>query len=88
MGGVHFVRFAAIDWSGAKGRSHRGIALAICEAGEAAPALVPPPGRHWSRAHGYRGWVSLEWERTWYPQVAPVEEILPGAAAWVRRFGA
>ncbi|MEV4217871.1 TIM barrel protein [Nonomuraea sp. NPDC049725] len=40
------------------------------------------------RAHGYRGWVSLEWERTWYPQVAPVEEILPGAAAWVRRFGA
>ncbi|WP_063780793.1 sugar phosphate isomerase/epimerase family protein [Nonomuraea sp. SBT364] len=40
------------------------------------------------RGHGYRGWVSLEWERTWYPQVAPVEEILPGAAAWVRRFGA
>jgi len=40
------------------------------------------------RAAGYRGWVSLEWERTWYPQVAPVEEILPGAAAWVRRFGA
>ncbi|TXK39541.1 sugar phosphate isomerase/epimerase [Nonomuraea sp. C10] len=39
------------------------------------------------RAAGYRGWVSLEWERTWYPQVAPVEEILPGAAAWVRRFG-
>ncbi|MEU4695960.1 sugar phosphate isomerase/epimerase family protein [Nonomuraea dietziae] len=37
------------------------------------------------RAHGYDGWVSLEWERTWYPQVAPVEEILPGAAAWVRR---
>ncbi|MFG1942848.1 sugar phosphate isomerase/epimerase family protein [Nonomuraea sp. NPDC048826] len=40
------------------------------------------------RAAGYRGWVSLEWERTWYPQVAPVEEILPGAAVWVRRFGA
>ncbi|MER6948036.1 TIM barrel protein [Nonomuraea sp. NPDC000554] len=35
---------------------------------------------------GYDGWVSLEWERTWYPQVAPVEEILPGASAWVRRF--
>ncbi|MFG1683166.1 sugar phosphate isomerase/epimerase family protein [Nonomuraea sp. NPDC049269] len=38
------------------------------------------------RAWGYSGWVSLEWERTWYPQVAPVEEILPGAAEWVRRF--
>lgn len=37
---------------------------------------------------GYDGWVSLEWERTWYPQVAPVEEILPGAADWVRRFTA
>ncbi|NUS02549.1 MAG: sugar phosphate isomerase/epimerase [Nonomuraea sp.] len=40
------------------------------------------------RAAGYDGWVSLEWERTWYPQVAPVEEILPGAAAWVGRFTA
>ncbi|MFC5829079.1 sugar phosphate isomerase/epimerase family protein [Nonomuraea insulae] len=38
------------------------------------------------RAAGYDGWVSLEWERTWYPQVAPVEEVLPGAAEWVRRF--
>ncbi|MEV4169701.1 sugar phosphate isomerase/epimerase [Nonomuraea sp. NPDC049709] len=38
------------------------------------------------RGAGYDGWVSLEWERTWYPQVAPVEEILPGAAEWVRRF--
>ncbi|MGW0806368.1 sugar phosphate isomerase/epimerase family protein [Nonomuraea sp. NPDC002799] len=40
------------------------------------------------RETGYTGWVSLEWERTWYPQVAPVEEILPGAADWVRRFTA
>lgn len=40
------------------------------------------------RAAGYDGWVSLEWERTWYPQVEPVEEILPGAADWVRRFTA
>ncbi|GAA2204139.1 sugar phosphate isomerase/epimerase [Nonomuraea monospora] len=37
-------------------------------------------------AAGFGGWVSLEWERTWYPQVAPVEEILPGATEWVRRF--
>lgn len=43
-----FERFAAIDWSGAKGKRHKGIALALCEAGAAAPALV----RHdhiWSR---------------------------------------
>lgn len=38
------------------------------------------------RAAGYDGWVSLEWERTWYPHVAPVGEILPGAAAWVSRY--
>ncbi|MFD1495372.1 sugar phosphate isomerase/epimerase family protein [Streptosporangium lutulentum] len=35
---------------------------------------------------GFGGWVSLEWERTWYPRVAPVEEILPGAREWVTRF--
>ncbi|MEU6710279.1 TIM barrel protein [Nonomuraea sp. NPDC046802] len=40
------------------------------------------------RGARYDGWVSLEWERTWYPHVAPVEEILPGAAEWVRRFTA
>ncbi len=44
-----FTRFAAIDWSGARGSRHPGIALAICEAGDPAPALVAPPGRHWSR---------------------------------------
>lgn len=45
-----FDRFAAIDWSGAKGSGHPGIAIALCEAGSAAPALVPPPGRYWSRS--------------------------------------
>ncbi|MEV0583493.1 sugar phosphate isomerase/epimerase [Nonomuraea sp. NPDC050310] len=38
------------------------------------------------RTAGYGGWVSLEWERTWYPRVAPVEEILPGASAWVATY--
>jgi sugar phosphate isomerase/epimerase len=33
---------------------------------------------------GYQGWISLEWERTWYPGVAPVEEIIPAALAWTR----
>lgn len=45
-----FTRFAAIDWSGAKGHRHPGIALAICEAGSAAPVLVQSPHGAWSRA--------------------------------------
>jgi hypothetical protein len=43
-----FAHFAAIDWSGAAGERHKGIALAICEAGAAAPRLVRP-GHVWSR---------------------------------------
>lgn len=46
----HLTRFAAVDWSGAKGRRHRGIAVAICDSGRDAPALVTPPDRIWSRA--------------------------------------
>ena len=49
-----FTRFAAIDWSGAKGRRHKGIALAVCEVGEAAPKLVRS-GHVWSRTE------VLEW---------------------------
>jgi hypothetical protein len=44
-----FTQFAAIDWSGAKGSQHRGIAVAICGAGGAAPVLVYPPAGLWSR---------------------------------------
>jgi hypothetical protein len=44
-----FARFAAIDWSGAKGKKHKGIAVALCEAGAAAPYLVRP-GHVWSRS--------------------------------------
>jgi hypothetical protein len=43
-----FERFAAIDWSGAKGRSHKGIAVAICDAGTASPWLVRP-NHVWAR---------------------------------------
>ena len=49
-----FARFAAIDWSGAKGRKHRGIAVALCGEGDAPPRLVRP-GHVWSRAE------VLEW---------------------------
>jgi hypothetical protein len=43
-----FARFAAIDWSGAKGKRHKGIAIALAEAGDAAPRLLRP-GHVWSR---------------------------------------
>ncbi|MEY4952069.1 MAG: hypothetical protein RL299_493 [Pseudomonadota bacterium] len=41
-----FRHFAAIDWSGAAGERHRGIAVALCSTG--APELVRP-GHRWSR---------------------------------------
>jgi len=46
-----FSHFVGIDWSGAKGRRHGGIAVAICAEGEGAPSLVAPPDgkRLWSR---------------------------------------
>ncbi|MEY2927484.1 MAG: hypothetical protein RL367_1961, partial [Pseudomonadota bacterium] len=53
---MRFDRFAVADWSGAKGDSHPGIALALCETGTAAPTLVTPPGRHWSRT-AIRDWL-------------------------------
>lgn len=43
-----FRHFAAIDWSGAAGERHRGIAVALCGPGDAAPELVRP-GHRWSR---------------------------------------
>ncbi len=45
---ARFRRFAAIDWSGAKGERHAGLALAICAPGDAAPELVIRDHR-WSR---------------------------------------
>jgi hypothetical protein len=49
-----FDRFAAIDWSGAKGKRHKGIAVAVCEASGGAPRLIRP-GHVWSRTE------VLEW---------------------------
>lgn len=43
-----FRHFAAIDWSGAAGERHRGIAVALLREGDTAPALVRP-GHRWSR---------------------------------------
>jgi hypothetical protein len=52
----HFTRFAAIDWSGAKGSKHKGIAVALCEKGDAAPILIAPPPGIWSRS-GVAEWI-------------------------------
>jgi hypothetical protein len=43
----HFTSYIAIDWSGAKGRRHKGIAIAEAR-GEAAPRLIRA-GHIWSR---------------------------------------
>ncbi len=45
---IRFGHFAAIDWSGAVGERQRGIAVALCEAGDHAPTLVRPD-HIWSR---------------------------------------
>lgn len=55
-----FAHFAAIDWSGAAGERHKGIALAICDADGGAPRLVHP-GRRWSRGE------VLDWLRNDLP---------------------
>lgn len=45
-----FRNFVAIDWSGAAGERHKGIAVALAKGGgDEAPALVRP-GHRWSRA--------------------------------------
>lgn len=53
-----FSHFAVIDWSGAAGERHRGIAVAICGSGDAAPGLVRP-GHRWSRPE-VLGWLLNE----------------------------
>lgn len=50
-----FRHFAAIDWSGAAGERHKGIAVALCREGSTAPVLVRE-GHRWSRAE-VLGWL-------------------------------
>ena len=46
-----FELFIGIDWSGAKGSSHRGIAVSEAEAGQSVPSIISPPAdaRSWFR---------------------------------------
>jgi len=81
----HFERFAAIDWSGARGKSHRGIAVAVARAGAAAPRLVRP-GHVWSRSE-VLDWLLAEaaaaptlfgFDFSFAPPIAARGEYLPG----------
>jgi hypothetical protein len=53
-----FDAFAVVDWSGANSRWHKGIALAVCHAGNEPPTLIAPKDTHWTRAS------ILEWLNT------------------------
>ena len=88
IGPGRFARFAAIDWSGAKGRRHKGIAVAVAAAGDAAPRLVRP-GQIWSRT-ALLDWLLVEAERaptlfgfdfSFAPPIAERGEYLPGEPA-------
>lgn len=46
----NFAHFLAIDWSGAKGERHKGIALSLADADGGPPRLLTPPKGGWSRA--------------------------------------
>ena len=83
-----FQRFAAIDWSGAKGKRHKGIAVAMCGAGDAAPALVRH-GHVWSRTE-VLGWLLdtaaeaptlFGFDFSVAPPIAARGEYLPGELA-------
>lgn len=46
-----FTHFIGIDWTGARGQAHAGLAVAMCALGEGTPRLVAPPSgkSRWSR---------------------------------------
>ena len=80
-----FQRFAAIDWSGAKGKRPKGIAIALCEAGNKAPVLVRPD-HVWSRTE-VLDWLLAEapiaptlfgFDFSAAPPIAARGEYLPG----------
>jgi hypothetical protein len=80
-----FERYAAIDWSGAKGKRHKGIAVAVAEAGDAAPKLVRP-GHVWSRGEVLEWLLATALETptlygfdfSFAPPIAERGEYLPG----------
>jgi hypothetical protein len=81
-----YSRFACVDWSGAKGNRHAGIALAVCARGYDAPALIAPPGRAWSR-QGIADWLLAQdddlligFDFSFAPPIIERGSYLPGEA--------
>ena len=82
-----FARFAAIDWSGAKGRQQKGIAVAVCGRGSVAPTLVAPPARVWSRTDvldwvcAQRDDILIGFDFSFAPPLIARRSYLPGDPA-------
>jgi hypothetical protein len=83
----NFECYVAIDWSGAKGRRHRGIAIAEARTGDSPPRLIRP-GHIWSREEVLQ-WLlrraSKEltlfgFDFSFAPPLARSGEYLPGEA--------
>jgi hypothetical protein len=83
-----FTAFAAIDWSGAKGWKHKGIAVALCRSGHSAPELVAAEHGIWSRtdvAHWVREQAKREptlfgFDFSFAPPLIERGAYLPGEA--------
>ena len=81
---MSFTRFVAIDWSGAKGRRHKGIAIAAC--GLNGPPRLIRPGHVWSRtevadwlvAEGAREQTLFGFDFSFAPPFAERGAYLPG----------
>ena len=50
MNARRFERFAVIDWSGQNVARPKGIAIAVADRSGAAPRMIAPPERRWSRS--------------------------------------
>ncbi len=79
--------YVAVDWSGAKGSRHRGVAIAVAEP-VGAPAIVPPPAiRGWARSEvaewlrALPGRVLAGFDFSFAPPFAERGCYLPGADA-------
>jgi hypothetical protein len=85
---VSFDRFVAIDWSGARGIRHKGIAVAVAAPGVGAPVLVAPPApAGWARGEvagfleALPGRVLAGFDFSFAPPFVTRGAYLPGLAA-------
>jgi hypothetical protein len=80
-----FHSYVAIDWSGAKGGRHKGIAIAEAGVGDSPPRLVRP-GHVWSREEvlewllrrAQKAPILFGFDFSFAPPLGPTGEYLPG----------